>query len=491
VGAVVNSSAARTSAASLILVPALFASALSAAAADPAPPPPSTPGRPASQDTRFVPGADGAGDPYFPKAGNGGYDVGHYDIRLAYEPRGRRISARTQITSTATQHLSRFNLDFVGNRVRKVTVNGAPASYRRSGQELIVTPRQGLRKGTRFTTAVAYDGTPDGGDHGWIRTDDGAITLSQPEGSATWFPLNDHPSDKATFAYAITAPEDLSVLANGEPAGRQRLAGWAPGRRRVVTHHWRSRQPMAGYLAMVAIGRFRVREGRSPGGIRTISAVDDTSLQDLERFHASTGRVTDWGVKMFGRYPFDSTGGIVDNVRVGYALETQNRPVYPSAADVPLIVHEIAHQWFGDSVSVRRWRDIWLNEGFASYAEWLWSEQHNGETAQQAFDKAYRRATAKDWKQRPAEPGRRGLFSYFPTYTRGAMALHALRTTVGDRAFFRIVRSWTASRAHGHATTEDFMAHAERVSRRDLDGLFAQWLFKSGRPALPKTGAGR
>ncbi|MFD0855003.1 M1 family aminopeptidase, partial [Actinomadura adrarensis] len=260
------------------------------------------------------------------------------------------------------------------------------------------------------------------------------------------------------------------------------------GERRAMVHRWRSRQQMAGYLAMVAIGKFRVRDGRSPGGIRNISAVDESLLQDLDRFQTSTGEVTDWAVKTFGRYPFDSTGGIIDNVRVNYALETQNRPVYPGAADVPLIVHEIAHMWFGDSVSVRRWQDIWLNEGFATYAEWLWSEQHNGRTADQIFQRSYRQADAKSWKQRPAEPGgRKTLFSYFPTYTRGAMTVHALRKTVGDRAFFRIVRSWTAQRAHGHATTDDFVAHAERVSKRNLDRLFRDWLFKTGRPPLPKA----
>jgi len=480
---VVTCSAARASAASLILVPALFASALTAATASPAPPRPAQ-GHPA-QNGAFTPGAPGAGDPYFPRAGNGGYDARHYDIRLRYEPRDRRIAATTRVTAVATQNLSRFDLDFVGNQVHEVTVDGTPAAYRRDGQELVVTPRSGIVKGHHFTVAVTYTGAPNGRGSGWIRTPDGAVSLSQPQGSATWFPLNDHPTDKATYSYRITVPEGLSVLANGEPV-RSFRTGDQVGAPRTVTHLWRSRQPMAGYLAMVAIGRFRVREGRSPAGIRTISAVDASLMQDLARFHATTGTVTDWAARLFGRYPFGSSGGVIDNVPVNYALETQSRPVYPSAADVPLIVHELAHQWFGNSVSLRRWEDIWLNEGFATYAEWLWSEQHKGRTAEQFFRQAYKGASAKDWERPTGKPGPKGLFDHFSVYTRGAMTVHALRAAVGDRAFFRILRAWTATRAYGHGTTRDLIGLAEQVSGRDLDPLFQDWLYEPRRPAMPK-----
>ncbi|MFF5260728.1 M1 family metallopeptidase [Actinomadura viridis] len=482
-------SATAVTAATILTVPATAAGAAVSFGPTPGVAPHPAAG-PVPGRTAYGPGSAGVGDPYFPGAGNGGYDVEHYDIRLGYRPQGNRIAGTTVITATATQDLSRFNLDFAGDRVSRVTVEGAAAAHRRRGQELIVTPRAGIPEGARFTVAVTYDGSPSPGRDpglgktGWIRTPDGAVTLSQPVGSATWFPLNDHPSDKAAHTYTITVPDGLSVVANGEPAGTFRQAG---GRTR--TFRWQSRHPMAGYLAMVAIGRFRTVDGRTPGGIRSISAVD-SSLKgdDLARLHRTTGQVTDWGVRMFGAFPFDSTGGVIDDVKVGYALETQNRPVYPGSAGTSLIVHELAHQWFGDSVSLRSWQDIWLNEGFASYAEWLWSEQHGGPTAARMFDRAYKPSPGdKMWRRPTGAPGRKGMFDFFPVYTRGAMTLHALRTAVGDPAFFRILRTWATSNAHGGVTTEDFIRHSERVSGLPVRALLQEWLYKTGKPERPKS----
>ncbi|WP_155884511.1 M1 family metallopeptidase [Actinomadura flavalba] len=432
-----------------------------------------------------APGAPGAGDPYFPKAGNGGFDVASYNIALDYRPKGKRVAGTTRITATATRDLSRFNLDFTGNTVRSITVDGKKATFARSGGELTVTPAAALRKGAKFTAAVTYDGSPSTrtdpslGRNGWIPTKDGAITLSQPVGSATWFPLSDHPSDKALFSYAITVPKGLQVVANGEPAGTTRRSA-------KTTYRWRSEQPMAGYLAMIAIGRFDVRDGKSPGGVRTITAVDPTLNQNHDAFHRDTAQITDWGTSVFGRYPFGSSGGILDNVNVGYALETQNRPVYPGAADQLLIVHELAHQWFGDSLTVRRWKDIWLNEGFATYAEWLWSERHGGRSAGAIFDAAYKRAASdKAWKIKTGDPGAKNMFGGFPIYTRGAMTLHALRKTVGDATFFALLQEWPRKFAHRNVETADFVRLAEQSSGRDLRKLFDAWLYTGSKPPKP------
>ncbi|MBW8481547.1 M1 family metallopeptidase [Actinomadura sp. PM05-2] len=436
----------------------------------------------------FAPGAAGIGDPYFPRAGNGGYDARHYDIELAYTPRGQHIRATSTMTATATADLSRFDLDLVGNTVASVKVNGAPAAFRRDGQELVITPRTGLRKGGTFTVAVAYSGSPKRlqdpnlGSTGWLPTGDGAAALSQPQGSTTWFPLNDHPSDKATFAYTVTVPEGLTVIANGEPAGTSRRGA-------TSTFRWASARPMAGYLALLAIGRFDVLDGRTPGGVRSISAQDPKASGDLAGLQRTTGEVTDWEAGLFGPYPFDSTGGVVDDEKVGYALETQNRPAYPGGADTLLIVHELAHQWFGNSVGIRRWADIWLNEGFATYAEWLWTERHGGPSAAARFAETYARpADDPRWRIRPAAPGRDHLFDEFAVYQRGAMALQALRTRVGDPSFFATLRGWARRHRHGVATTAGFVAYAEQVSGRRLGGLFDDWLQRPAKPPLPAPG---
>ena len=460
--------------------PAASATTATTAATTTATPKPTTKTAPGA----FRPGAAGVGDPYFPKAGNGGYDVAHYNIALSYAPATRRIQGTTQVTAIATQDLSRFDLDFLGNKVTAVTVDKVPATFSRAGQELVVTPRAGVRRGTRFTVAVTYAGTPPElrdpvlGQTGWITTEDGAITLSQPFGSASWFPVNDHPADKATFSYAITVPNGLDVVANGEPAGT--VTGG-----RETTFRWRGARPMATYLALVAIGRFEVVDGRSPRGVRVITAVDPTVTPDPKWLQRTTGEVTDWEAGLFGPFPFDSSGGIIDDAPVGYALETQNRPTYPGGADTKLIVHELAHQWFGDSVSLKSWRDIWLNEGFATYAEWLWSEQHGGRSAARQFADAYREpADSGAWRQRTGDPGHDALFEFFPTYSRGAMLLHMLRKKVGDDKFFQILRAWPAEHANGNATTADFRALAARISGAQLDRLFETWLYTPGKPGL-------
>ncbi len=420
----------------------------------------------------LTPGAPGVGDSYYPQLGNGGYDVGHYDIDLAYA--GGKINGTTTITATARHGLSRFDLDFLGLTISSLKVNGTAAAYRRDGQELIITPAEGLPEGATFTVEVAYAGRPAPvqdqslGKSGWLPTNDGAVTVSEPRGSMTWFPVNDHPTDKATFSYRIKVPEGLRVMANGEPHGDR----W------IVT------EPLAPYLAFIAIGKWKVKSGRTPGGITNIVAIDPALKDSVDTLFSRVGAATDWGVKNFGPYPFTSTGAVVDNLITGYALETQNRPFFSSNQnDLPTIVHELSHQWFGDSVSVRDWKHIWLNEGFATYAEWLWSEQHGGRTAQSRFDElSSAPATWQGWKVTTGDPGLRRMFDGAGIYMRGALALHAIRMAVGDQTFFRLLPAWTAEHRYGNATTADLRALAERLSGKDLGRVFDQWLFTPRKP---------
>jgi aminopeptidase N len=155
-----------------------------------------------------------------------------------------------------------------------------------------------------------------------------------------------------------------------------------------------------------------------------------------------------------------------------------------------VVVHELAHQWYGDSLALARWQDIWLNEAFASYAEWMWSEDQGLGTAQETFDFYYNRypATSSFWTLKIGDPGPEHLFDG-PVYDRGAMTMHALRLAVGDRAFFRILKTWAQSRAGGNVTTPQFIAHAEKISGQQLDDLFTTWLFTPSKPAAPAAAA--
>jgi aminopeptidase N len=439
-------------------------------------------------DDGFRPGAADAGDPYVPGRGNGGYDVTHYGLDVRYDPRTDRLTGRATITATATQDLSRFNLDLVGLNVGAVTVADRRAEHRRADGELVVTPHDGLARGRSFTVRVDYAGVPtpvtDGelGSGGFLHTADGAIAVGQPDSAATWFPVNDHPSDKASYDIAVTVPDGVSALSNGVPGPQSSADGW-------TTWRWSERTPMASYLSTLVIGNYRVVTGVHAGRpMVTAVAASLPATGGAANSVGRTGEIVDFLASRFGPYPFDSYGGIVvADERIGYALETQSRPVYGPAffsGDHPnpsVVAHELAHQWFGDSVSLYRWGDIWLNEGFASYAEWLWEEHDGGRTAQRNFELQY---ASTDWSQPSVEPGRERMFGT-AVYKRGALAVHALRRTVGDDAFFRILRTWTSERATGNATTSDFVALAERVADRPLRPLLDAWLVGGAAPTLP------
>jgi aminopeptidase N len=442
----------------------------------------------------FTPGAPGGGDPYFPDMGNGGYDAQHYSLSLAYDSGTGGIDAHARIDARATQNLSSFDLDFLGPlKIGGLTVNGRGAAFQRTGaQELVVTPPRGLRAGQPFRVDVAYSGVPQLindpslGISGWIATHDGAVALSQPFGSATWYPVNDSTRDKATYDFTITVPTGLTALANGEPAGTFTRGS-------TTTFRWVDRRPTASELVMVAIGHYNVDDSRTGTGLRNITAVDPASIKgDVQAAsdgcNKATADVIDWEKTQFGAYPFTSVGGInVLAPNVGYSLETQGRPVYARrAAGSPpsptLLAHELGHQWYGDAVTPATWASIWLNEGFATYAEWLYSEQHGGMTAQQHFDQAYNSADTA-WTGKVADPGRDHIFDDL-VYTRGAMTLQQVRKAIGDAKFFRLIREWPAQNRYGNDTTAQFIAFTEHLSHQNLDTLFKNWVFTEGKPAL-------
>ncbi|WP_406165083.1 M1 family metallopeptidase [Streptomyces sp. NBC_00996] len=431
-------------------------------------------------------GSSGAGDPYFPLAGNGGYDVHHYDLTLGYAPQSRHLDGKAVITARATQRLTRFDLDFKGLKVTGISVDHAKAAFRRDGQELVVTPRDALCKGQEFRVTVTYSGTPkpvtdpDGSLDGWIPTDDGAFVAGEPQGAMTWFPANSHPKDKASYDFTLTVPKGRTAVANGVFLGQKTAHG-------RTTFRWRQSEPMAAYLATATVGKFKVEQYTTPDGLKVYNAVDPREAATAAPVLKKLPSVLAWESKLFGPYAFRAAGAIVDRApQVGYALETQTRPVFDSAPDLSTLVHESAHQWFGDSVTITAWKDIWLNEGFATYAEWLYAEQHGGRSAQKTFDALYASPASSDlWAFPPAAPGSGAHIFDTPVYSRGAMALHKVRTAVGDRVFFRILRGWAAEHRDGHGTTAQFIRLCEQESGKNLDALFHTWIATAGKPSSP------
>ncbi len=433
-----------------------------------------------------TPGGSGVRDPFFPKAGNGGYDVGHYDLTLDYTPATRHLTGTAVITARATKDLSAFDLDLAGLHVDSVDVEGKQARFNRAGQELTVRPHDDLSRGETFRTTVHYSGTPqtltdpDGSKEGWLPTADGALGLGEPVGSMAWFPGNHHPSDKASYDITVTVPQGLQAVSNGELAEQSTKGG-------RTSWHWHTAQPMASYLAAVAVGHFDIARTTGPHGLPILTAVDPTQAKASEQALAQLPEVIKWEETNFGPYPFSSTGAIVDRPDdAGYALETQNRPFFPGAPDTGTLVHELAHQWYGDSVTPRSWQDMWLNEGFATYAEWLWQEDHGGKSAQQTFMDYYNGDDEAVWAYPPAKPPSAAHISDSPVYQRGAMVLQKIRQKVGDDTFYDIVQGWAATHRHGSASTADFTAYVEKKApHKDFTGIWKDWLYGDGKPAHP------
>ncbi len=379
-----------------------------------------------------VAGATGIGDPYFPDAGGGGYDVEHYDIDLTWHPETGRVDAETTITATATETLSSLSLDLVGMDVSAATVEGEPATVARTGErDLTLTPAEPLPAGEEFTVAVTYGGPPgslpevDPIAPGWFADAQGEVyTAFEPTGAATLFPSNDHPSDKATYTFRVTVPDGTEVVANGLHRDTEPGDG-------VATWVYEMTDPMASYLVQVAIGDFDIVESTGRDGLPIRHAIDtDVRREDVAALDR-TGEMIDALDDMFGPFPFATYGGLVVDQQIGYALETQTLTLFGpfAAGDETTVVHELAHQWFGDDVSPALWKDVWLNEGFATYAEWLWSERSGGEDADTIAHRVDEFG-GSNLDLPPADPGPGDLFAG-SVYERGA--LDAARPAAHDR----------------------------------------------------------
>ncbi|WP_024800721.1 M1 family metallopeptidase [Nocardia sp. BMG51109] len=423
-------------------------------------------------------GATGLGDPYYPDDGNGGYQVEHYDLAIGYDPPSRKLDGTARLNAVATQALRTFSLDYEGPAVSKVSVNNLPATVTRDGaHELTVTPALPVLPGLPFTVVVEYSGIQD--DHpesGWtLSRSGGAFVAGEPHSATTWFPLNDTPSDKATVDVTVTVPKEWQAISNGLKV-REEVDG--PNR----TVRWSSRHPTLGYLTTVAIDRFEFMEGRRPGGTPLVSAFapEAGDKRELER---RLPEVLDFLESLYGPYPFESAGGIYIDTDLHISLETQTRPIYAPWTDLNTVVHENAHQWWGDSMSVRQWSDVCLNECFASYtADYLWPERKDGADV----DAQYRetvdkfRAEPERWEIPLQNPGAGKEFT--AVYYRGPLFLHALRRTIGDEVFFPAISRFVQSHAYGNASMPEFRRFIQSLTETDLTGFFAAWLDDTAMP---------
>lgn len=394
-------------------------------------------------------------------------DVSHYRIIVEIDPQTGRLNGWTTVTATTGRSVT-LSLALPADSVR---VNGEPVDFTQRGLSLsFKNPSPG--PSTRIY--VRYHGTPRStwvsGQNPWMWTSTEQVAAGEPLIAPWWFPCNDTPADKATYDVIGWVPPAQQFISNGQ------LISHRGGR-----WHWRTAEPLATYLTMMAAGRYRGSAGLT---YAVAKGLPRKNLMLLER----TGDYLDWLATQLGPYPFGVRGGLVTGTfrNENWSMETQTRPVYPDLTDLDdqpeLMVHELAHQWFGDSVTPERWSDIWLNEGFARWTELRWSETHGGRTAAAWLRANYPRHGRWFWSVRIGDPSPANLLSW-PVYDRGAMAVQALRQRIGDEAFFTLLQRWTTVYWHGNATVEDFTAMASAVSGKDLSGFFQAWLYTPGRPA--------
>lgn len=431
-------------------------------------------------------------DPYAPGSGNPGYHVELYDLELDYRLRTNRLSGIAILSMTATEELGRIELDLVGMTVSEVRVGGHKARHLQTETKVKIVLPHRVPAGARFAVEVDYAGKPSPrksrwGRIGWEELTDGSIVASQPTGAPTWFPCNDHPAQKSRYRIAVTAEREYTVVTNGVPAGHVTRGG---------ERTWRYYQdvPAATYLATVQVGRY-VEEELDLDGISG-ALYYPSRLRHRVRHDVGhqVPKMMALFTKAFGPYPLSKYVVVITDDELEIPIEAQGMATFGAnhaegdRGSDRLIAHELAHQWFGNSVGVAAWRDIWLNEGFACYSEWLWSEEEGGASADD-HARSYRARLAELPQDLVlADPGPADMFDD-RVYKRGALTVHALRLTVGDSAFFEIVRTWTERFRHAVASTADFEAHAGAVAGRDLSALFTAWLHSVELPELPAASA--
>lgn len=442
--------------------------------------------RPAS----YSAGAEGIGDAYYPQLGNGGYDVLHYTLELSIDPQSNTLSGDCSIEAQATQPLSAFNLDFSGLTIERVTVNQRKAKYLQNERELTITPARPIDDGDVFTVTVTYSGSPEATpspgiwwSSGWHHNNENEVYVSsETAGSANWYPVNDHPLDKAAYTFRITVPKPYVVAANGLLQGELDNGD-------TMTYIWEAAQPMASYVVGLNIAEYVVETEQGPDGVFIRNYLPPDFPESSKAVIDPTADMLAFFSERFGPYPFEAYGTVIVDIDEFGAMETQTLSQHTEedySLNEYVIAHELAHQWFGDSVSLESWQDIWLKEGAATYAEWLWLEHNEGVNAIDTKVRSIYPFQAFT-PNPPGNPLSTNLYTSV-IFDRGALTFHALRLRVGDDVFFKILRSYTERFRYGNASTADFIAVAEEVSGQALSGFFDSWLYDLQIPPIPEMG---
>lgn len=448
----------------------------------------------------LVIGSSGIGDSLYEDLGNSGYDVETYALDLEFD--GEHLSGTATLALSALEPLESFYLDLTGLDVTSVVIDGLAVEFDLA-DELQIRPAEPLPAGQAVDVEIEYGGVPDSIQNlagnftvGWHKSVDGWFALSEPGGAETWFPSNNHPLDKATFSVEITVPADLVAVSSG---ALQNVSDDGS------TYLWETADPVAPYLVALAIADFDRVSETTPGGVMIDNYFDnDVSKSDLSLFDRQ-GEMLDYFAELFGPYPFEQYGALVlETEQTSAALETQTRSTFGTQILVlgeAVVAHELVHQWYGDSVSVADWSDIWLNEGFATYGQWLWAGHIRGtddltpdvvaayrtlsgdSLAEAVTDPigAYERALSL--YPPPGSPTADNLFS-LSVYVRGGVTLHALRLELGDESFFELLRTWASEHRHGNASTDDFLSLVEDEGGQDARTLVEAWLFSPDLPSI-------
>ena len=458
---------------------------------------------------RPSPGSPGIGDRLFPTLGNGGYDARHYTLSLRYPTadRAQTVAGVLTMEAKATKSLSRFNLDFDGDAVSSVKVDGRTATFSVQDEELVITPSRPLRGHRRFTTTVEYTSgpylyTPDFDPNnpmgllpfGWFTTQDGSVTAGQPDLAHEIYPVNDHTADKATYSFVIDVPAGTTAAANGVLTGSRTSNG------RTV---WRyeMRQPMASQLIQVAVGRLDIIDRGRSRGVQLRDVVASTIADDppVQAGLSHTGEHMEYMTSFVGRYPFDVYGILAADELFAYALETQTLSLHPGFVvdetqfppenAQPVLVHELAHQWFGDDLAIAEWSDLWLSEGHATWYEAHYADETFGISFVDRMQAAYEEANQLRADFGPvARPSSSEFLTLFSNnvYDGGALVLYALYNRVGERTFYEIERTWAQRYSGESVSTWDFIRHAAKVSHdRGVIPFLAGWVFGETVPPMP------